>query len=183
MVLGAYLMTHLSASTPDWQLWAWMLVFGAGVGPSMAALTVIVQNTVKREQLGLGTGTLVFARQIGGSVGLAIAGTVFATQFAQKLPEQLTAAGVPALVTANLHGAGGRLQGVGNLLPAVSAALPAPFKYLAPAIVNGIHNAFGLAVGDLFWVSVAAALVALVALVGLRDLPLRHHEEAPPAPS
>jgi hypothetical protein len=74
---------------------------------------------------------------------------------------------------------GGRLQGVGNLLPALQKALPANLQSLAPLIVQGIHDAFALAVGDLFWVSMAAAALALLGLLFLRDLPLRHHEEIP----
>lgn len=175
LVAGAWLMTHLGANTPDWQLWAWMLVFGLGIGPSMAVLTVIVQNTVKREQLGLGTGTLIFARQIGGSVGLAIAGTIFATQFAAKLPGQLSAQGVSASVSGQVLAQGGQIQGVGDLLPALQRVLPQGLQYLAPLIVNSIHDAFALAVGDLFWVSVLAAAVAFMSLLALRDLPLRHH--------
>jgi hypothetical protein len=177
MVTGAWLMTHVQANTPDWQLWLWMFVFGAGVGPSLAALTVIVQNSVKPEQLGVGTGTLVFMRQIGGSVGLAVAGTVFATEFTQKLPQALNAQGVPAAVSQQILATGGRVQGVGNLLPALQAVLPANLRYLAPAIVQGIHDAFALAVGDLFWASVVAASIALVGLLLLHDRKLHHHEE------
>jgi MFS family permease len=179
LIVGAFSMTHLQADTPDWQLWAWMFLFGAGIGPSLAALTVIVQNSVKREQLGAGTGTLVFMRQIGGSVGLAVAGTVFATEFSAKLPGQLSARGVPEAVTQQILTHQGNVQGVGNLLPTLRQVLPPSLQHLAPAIVNGIYNTFALSVADLFWVSVAAASLAFVGLLWLHDSKLHHYGEEP----
>jgi EmrB/QacA subfamily drug resistance transporter len=180
LITGAVLMTHVQANTPDWQLWVWMLVFGMGIGPSLAALTVIIQNTVKPEQLGIGTGTLVFMRQVGGSVGLAVAGTIFATRFVQQLPGSLAAAGVPdAVAKVVVSQSGGRLQGVGDLLPTLQKTLPPNLQALAPAIVQGIHNAFALAVGNLFWVSALAGGLALLGLLFLHDRPLRHREAVP----
>jgi EmrB/QacA subfamily drug resistance transporter len=179
LVIGAFLMTHLQASTPDWQLWTWMLLFGMGIGPSMAALTVIVQNSVPREQMGAGTGTLVFMRQIGGSVGLAVAGTVFATQFEAKLPGQLSQQGVPSAVAQGVLSHQGNVQGVGNLLPVLEKVLGPQWQYLAPGIVRGIYNSFALSVADLFWVSVVAASVAFVGLLLLHDRKLLHHGEEP----
>src|SRR5437763_16296187 len=34
MLLGGFLMTHLTAHVTDWELWAWMLVLGLGIGPA-----------------------------------------------------------------------------------------------------------------------------------------------------
>ncbi len=53
MLVGGFLLTHLTASTSDWVLWAWMLVLGLGIGPAMAGFTVVVQNAVPRDRLGV----------------------------------------------------------------------------------------------------------------------------------
>ena len=55
-----------------------MFMTGVGIGPSLSVFTIIVQNAVPFQKLGVATSNLTFFRQIGGSVGLAIAGTVFA---------------------------------------------------------------------------------------------------------
>ncbi|MHB8332374.1 MAG: MDR family MFS transporter, partial [Candidatus Dormibacteria bacterium] len=93
--IGLLLMTQLTATDGNWTLWAWMGVMGVGVGPSMSAYTVVVQNAVPQKYIGVATSNLTFFRQMGGSVGLAIAGTYLASTFTRQLPKNLAAAGVP----------------------------------------------------------------------------------------
>src|SRR5260370_38818096 len=89
MLVGGFLMTHLTAGVSDGELWAWMLVLGFGIGPAMAGFTVVVQNSVPMRRLGVATSTLTFLRQIGASVGLAPAGTIFSSSFPNRLPLNL----------------------------------------------------------------------------------------------
>ena len=63
-----------------------MFVTGIGIGPTFSVFTIIVQNAVPFQKLGVATGNLTFFRQIGGSVGLAIAGTVFGQALKDQLP-------------------------------------------------------------------------------------------------
>ena len=56
-----------------------MFVTGLGVGPTFAVFTLVVQNSVPVERLGTATSNLTFFQQVGGTVGLAITGTIFAT--------------------------------------------------------------------------------------------------------
>ena len=44
---------------------------------SFAVFTIVVQSAVSRTMLGAATSALTFFRQVGGSVGLALAGTIF----------------------------------------------------------------------------------------------------------
>lgn len=89
MTVGLLLMTQLRADTPAPLLWVWMFITGVGIGPTLAVYTIIVQNAVPFSKLGVATSNLTFFRQIGGSVGLAIAGTVFTTSLTNDLPNQL----------------------------------------------------------------------------------------------
>jgi EmrB/QacA subfamily drug resistance transporter len=56
-----------------------MIVVGLGLGPPIPLFTLAIQNAVPPPQIGVATATATFARQTGFTVGLAIAGTVFAT--------------------------------------------------------------------------------------------------------
>ena len=96
MAVGLFMLTHLRADTPIPVLWAWMFVTGLGVGPTFAVFTLIVQNSVPVERLGTATSNLTFFQQVGGTVGLALTGTIFATTLAEELPRQLAAGGRPA---------------------------------------------------------------------------------------
>ena len=96
MGVGILLFTGLSATTDLQLLWLWMFVAGIGVGPTLSVFTIVIQASVPFSRLGVATGNLTFFRQIGGSVGLAIVGTIFADSFASRLPPALSDAGVPA---------------------------------------------------------------------------------------
>ena len=48
-----------------------------------------------------------------------------------------------------------------------------------PAIVDGIHGAFSLAVGQTFWLGVVGSIVATLAAVAIKELPLRSSNAAP----
>jgi MFS family permease len=88
MVAGIVLMTQLTADTELPALFLWMFVAGVGIGPTLSVFTIIVQNAVPFSKLGVATSNLTFFRQIGGSVGLAIAGTAFAEGIGREIPRQ-----------------------------------------------------------------------------------------------
>ncbi len=175
-LIGGFLLTHLTAGVSDWVLWSWMLVLGLGTGPAMAGYTVVVQNLVSGNRLGVATSTLTFLRQIGASVGLAAAGTVFSTSFANRLPTNLAAEGIPQQLIPQVVKLSNLLQNVGNGRSVLEKLLSGQ-----PALVNKViaaaNNAFALALGDLFWVTVVAGALGLAFTLMLRDRPLRTAEE------
>ncbi len=63
-----------------------MIVIGAGLGVTMTAFIIAVQNGVPRRSLGVATSFTQFCRNIGGAVGLAVFGTILAVRFADAVP-------------------------------------------------------------------------------------------------
>lgn len=199
VLLGSLLLTNLRAGTDIWLLRAWMLVLGLGIGPTLAVFTIVLQNAVPIAVLGAATSALTFFRQIGGSVGLAVAGTYFGTQLRAHLPVELRAAGVPAQLVDRFAGAsfdrneiGAGVDLAASLRAAIEAApLPAPLRdevlALVPAIVRAIYEAMANAIGDVFWLGVGAAVLAFLASLAIREIPLRRtvgeveHEPGPAA--
>jgi EmrB/QacA subfamily drug resistance transporter len=181
MSVGILLFTGLGARTDLPLLWGWMFLAGLGVGPTLSVFTIVIQASVPFSRLGVATGNLVFFRQIGGSVGLAVVGTIFAESFASRLPPSLVEAGVPAqqaAAVAAMSASGSDLTQVGGTsLPDQLAQVPA-LQGLVDQVVAGIYQAFSLAIGDTFWLGLAATLVALVVVtIGLRDVPLLGRSE------
>lgn len=88
-------------------LWLWMAIASLGIGPSFAVFTLVVQNAVAPQQIGVATSSLTFFQQIGGTIGLTLAGTVFASRFAEEIPVRLHAAGVPSEFASQFAGGGG----------------------------------------------------------------------------
>ncbi len=189
LLVGLVLLTNLRADTPLPLLWLWMFVAGVGVGPVFAILTLVVQNGVPLRQIGAATSTLTLFQQVGGTVGLAIAGTVFGTRLLDEVPRELTSSGVPGPVVGALASGGGdvfnRLAGVGDLGQRILAGVPTDARsqvepYL-PDIVAAIHRAFSIATAGTFLVGIAAAAGALALVVFLREAPLPYPAEQAPA--
>jgi EmrB/QacA subfamily drug resistance transporter len=186
--VGLFLLTNIKPDTDYPLLWLWMAVTGLGIGPAFAVFTLVVQNSVPVKHLGTGTSSLTLFQQVGGTVGLAITGTVFGSTYLEELPRQLSAAGVPQQITTGIMSGGGQttlnqLGGVGDLGATILAQVPEQFRaQVEPfigAIVSGIFEAFSIATGAAMVVGIftalAAALVVLVVLpaakMGERDYP------------
>jgi hypothetical protein len=173
--VGLFLSTNIRPDTPIPLLWAWMLLTGLGIGPAFAVFTLVVQNSVPVRQLGSATSSLTLFQQVGGTVGLAITGTIFTTTLLDEVPDQLTAAGVPAEFAAQFTSGGtdslNQLAGVGDLGQRILAGVPEAVRPqvepLIPAIVDGIHTAFSIATGATFVAGIITAGLAALLLVVL----------------
>jgi hypothetical protein len=177
MGAGLAMLTQLRADTPSPVLWAWMFVTGVGVGPMFAVFPLIVQNNVPVSQIGAATSSVSFFQQVGGTVGLAITGTVFASSMTNEVPASLASAGVPSQVGQALAGAGGvdALTGVGTGSAAFLASLPTETRGLVepfiPAIVSAIQSAFSIATASTFVIGIATSLLAAALVLLFREAP------------
>jgi EmrB/QacA subfamily drug resistance transporter len=189
MGVSTLLMTQLRADTPVPVVWLWMFISGIGVGPTFAVFTLIVQNAVPFNMLGVATSNLTFFRQIGGTVALAIVGTIFATGFQNELVPQLQAAGVPSQIVAGFGQAASngqidfnRLTGTGDMGQVILTSVPAQIRPIiepvVPNLVAGIHQAFSLAVSQTFWIGVGASVLAALAAAAMQELALRRQTPA-----
>ncbi len=175
MGVGMILFTNLRADTPLPAMWVWMVVTGVGVGPTMAIFTLIVQNDVPFERLGTATSDLTLIRQIGTSVGLTVAFTVFRNYLTWGLlRSSIISAGAPAQFVPKSQPAGfdpGALTEVG--------AVQGPLGQLPPQLqavfIQGFHDAFSIALANSMWVGVAAAFLACLTTLALREKALRRY--------
>jgi EmrB/QacA subfamily drug resistance transporter len=190
MTIGTWAMTHLHADTPLPILWGWMFITGLGIGPTLSVFTIVVQNAVPFRDLGVATSNLTFFRQIGGSIGLAITGTIFATTIADQIPVQMAKGGLPQPLIDQFAAAGSGalddLIGVGRDLGAqILSVIPEPFKATVEpfigAMVFAIHEAFTIAVTQAMLIGVFTTIGAfIVTLIMIKEIPLRtHHGDAP----
>ncbi|WP_370087650.1 MFS transporter [Streptacidiphilus sp. MAP12-16] len=121
-----------------------MAVLGLGVGLVLPVLVLAVQNSVAPGDLGAATSANNYLRQIGGSIGAAVFGTLFNSRLTHQLSERLPHTGAapptdsitPQLVRA--LPAPLRLAYVDSF----AAAMPRVFLYLVPVLVLGFLLAF-----------------------------------------
>ncbi|MFK0121499.1 MFS transporter [Streptomyces sp. NPDC090994] len=147
-VVGMWLLSRLDADTPRVQYSVWMFVLGAGIGMVMPVLVLAVQNSVRPADLGTATSANNYFRQIGGSVGAAIFGTLFADRLTDALAVRLPAgagAGLPdadAITPQLVHALPPALRDA--YIQAYADAMPRIFLYLVPVLVLGLFLAFFL---------------------------------------
>ena len=162
MVAGAVLLTAglglmgtIDESTSFTLVGLYMLVIGSGVGMLMQNLVLATQNTLPITDMGAGTATVAFFRTLGGAIGVSALGAVLSTRVSHRIADGLTGLGVdPAAL-----GSGGAAS-----LPDL-ATLPGPVRLV-------VEHAFGAGVAELFLIGAPVALLALVAVLALREVPL-----------
>jgi EmrB/QacA subfamily drug resistance transporter len=163
--LGMWLFSHLTLETTQLQLSLWMVVLGIGMGSFIQVMTLAVQNSVPRSELGVATATATFFRSMGSSLGGAVFGAILTNRLAYHLGQLLPKAAGSHL--ANLSS---------NVQNGVSSSfisnLPAP-------IAHDIYQAFVLSFQDMFLIAIPVVAVALIASLFLRDAPLRTTTKGP----
>ena len=129
-----------------------LVVTGAGLGLVMPNLTVVIQNAVPPEMLGVATSAVSFFRSLGGAFGVALSGSLLTG----RVDASLAAAGsaADAVRRAVSDGAGG------------IAALP-------PELHRLVATAYRQAIGTTFATGAVIAGFGLVLLLLLPERPLR----------
>ncbi|WP_330281805.1 MFS transporter [Streptomyces sp. NBC_00588] len=161
-VLGMWLLSRLDIDTPRLHYSIWMAVLGAGIGMVMPVLVLAVQNSVRPADLGTATSANNYFRQIGGSVGAAIFGTLFAHRLTDALEEQLPTR------------AGERLPDPESITPQLVHALPAPLR-------DDYIRAYADAMPRIFLYLVPVLALGLVIAFFLKEIPLLNSAASPHA--
>jgi MFS family permease len=155
-VIGLLLLSTMGAATPPIVTAAYMVVLGLGLGGVMQVLVVVVQNSVTQRDIGVATSTATFFRSMGGSIGVPIFGAIFSNVLIAKLVTDLPK---------GFH-LGGLSGGIGNASPQVLDKLPA-------AIHSGVVHAFSQSLSSVFLAGVPFAVIALVLVCLIKEVPLR----------
>jgi len=160
LALGLWMFSHLALNTSEWVLGAWMVVIGAGLGSFMQVMTLAIQNSVDRSQLGTATSSATFFRSLGSSFGAAIFGTVLTSRLAIHLAQAFPHASSAA-----------------SSLNLSSIQSGAALSHLPPEASYKVMQAFVTSFHDMFLLAIPFALLAFVAALFLRETPLSSTHE------
>ena len=153
MALGMYLLTGLDVATTRLESAIFYVVLGLGMGFLMQMVSLIAQNSVQQKDMGVASSARMFFQQIGGSLGVAAFGAIFARQ----LTSSLAAASGPG---AHVSAGGGQLD------PARVNSLPALVRHdVFTAIAHAVQHVF-------IWALPAAVLIFALAWF-IKEVPLR----------
>ncbi|MEU6770776.1 MFS transporter [Streptomyces sp. NPDC046759] len=161
--VGMWLLSRLEVDTPRLHYSIWMAVLGAGIGMVMPVLVLAVQNSVRPADLGTATSANNYFRQIGGSVGAAVFGTLFANRLTHALRAELPPQ------------TGGRLPDPDSVTPQLVHALP-------PALRDAYIRAYADAMPRIFLYLVPVLVLGLLIAFFLKEKPLVSHHTAETEP-
>ncbi len=157
MTLGLFLMTGLTATTDQLSLSIWMFLTGLGIGPAFSVLTIVVQSVVPFERPGRRDrqpDLLPPDRRLGRAGHLR-----HAVRERLQGPARAAADRRPACrrrqacdSSVRRHGRG--LTQVGRRRPGRPWPPSRQLQQFADQIVQGIFEAFSLAIANAFWLGV-----------------------------
>lgn len=154
---GLGLLSTIRHDTAYWHVAVFMALVGVGVGMTMQNLVLATQNQVQPQELGVASSTLNFFRSLGGAVGVSVLGAVLSSRLSHYIADGLHSIGAD-------RGAptGGDS---GSAIPDLSR-LPAPIR-------NVIEGAYGHGIGDIYLYATPVAVVALLLVLCIKEVPLK----------
>lgn len=163
---GYYLLTLMDIRTTEMVVIRNMMLVGLGLGTAMQTYTLIVQNSVGREDLGVATATTQLFRSMGATIGIAILGTLLTggmqTEIAKRLPAGASRAG-----------------GAGEL-DAGAVINPEGLTRVPPEFLGPIREGIAAALHSVFLAGLPFVAVAFAATLFIKEVPLRRtvHSDA-----
>ncbi|TCO62062.1 MFS transporter [Actinocrispum wychmicini] len=125
VTIGSVLFTMISAGTPLVLVTAFALVRGLGLGPSMAAISILTQNAAPQQDVGTAMSSGNMFKSVGQMLGLAVAATIFA--HVQATENGALSDGITTAIAI--------VGGVGGVLAALGALFieDLPMRHLRPS--------------------------------------------------
>ncbi|UNS99752.1 DHA2 family efflux MFS transporter permease subunit [Streptomyces tubbatahanensis] len=159
---GMWLLSKLDEDTSRQVFGVWSGILGLGIGFVLPVLVLAVQNSVRSADLGVATSANNYFRQIGGSVGAALFGTLLADRLAEALARELPTGQ-------------GKLPDPESITPQLVRALPAPLR-------DGYIEAYAEAMPRIFLYLVPVLVLGLALSLFLKEKPLvSQHTSVPQA--
>ena len=169
---GALLLAGLGAlatvdhTTPVWHTQVFMGLMGLGMGAMMQNLVLAVQNTVDVRDIGASSAAVAFFRSLGGAIGVSVLGAILATRVQDGIVTGVTALGPDAAKALQSSSSSTSSLDIGAM----------------PTALQGIvRSAYGDATGHIFLVAAIVAVVAFVAVLFIKEVPLRTSVSLEPA--
>ncbi len=175
--IGVFLLTRMDPSTSYAVLIRNVAIIGVGLGAAMPVFNLAVQNAVDVRIVGSATSMVQFVRSIGGTLGIAVFGSVLSNGFAPAFRQALHAAVGPVFSPSALDSlADAQLYmtsaGTGRLETTLAG-----FGLNTDAVRNAVSRAaraaLSVSLHDVFEIAAALLFCATVLTLFLREVPLR----------
>ena len=184
MLVGMWLLSQVTVTTSRLEVVRDIVIVGAGLGSTFPLYLTAVQSALPRSFLGVASSQVQFWRQIGGTIGTAVLGSVLSQRLPVHISEQVANLHLPPQAT-QLVGSGGAspqtlfdpAQIAASRSRAVGA-LGAQGGAIFDQVLHGVRAALAATLHEIFLYGAAVLVIALIASVFLKDVPLRARQPA-----
>ncbi|MGF2616724.1 MFS transporter [Rossellomorea vietnamensis] len=158
-----------------------MIIVGTGLGLSFPVFTLTVQNAVQHEYLGVATAATQLFRQIGGTVGVAIMGTVMNNSMSSKMNQELAKLRSSSNLEELPAEAAVQLQSLqspqslmnGEKLKEIQASLPDEMQGVFLKMIEIVRESLSYSLTNVFLIGAFVLFAGFLLTFFLKEIPLR----------
>ncbi|MDQ6714457.1 MAG: MFS transporter, partial [Candidatus Dormibacteraeota bacterium] len=183
MLVGMWLLSQVTVTTSRLEVVRDIVLVGAGLGTTFPLYLTAVQSALPRDFLGVASSQVQFWRQIGGTIGTAVLGSVLAQRLPVHIGEQVANLHVPAQILRSVSSGGTNPQTLFD--PAQIVVRRAQASAVGPQgatifdhVLHAVRAGLAASLHEVFLYGAAILIVALIASVFLDDVPLRGRQSA-----
>ena len=178
MAIGMFLISRMTADTSYTQAVVNIAATGFGMGITMPLYIIATQNVVPYKMLGVATSATAFSRSLGGSLGLAVLGTVMNRRFTYHLVNGLPVSLKNALAEEHMNALVNNPRALINpesqkQFAAMIDALDVKGEHLFGQLLATLRQSLASAISDAFYLALIVLIFALVANACIKEIPLR----------
>jgi EmrB/QacA subfamily drug resistance transporter len=164
-----------------------MIIVGVGLGIAFPIFTLTVQNAVEQKFLGVATASSQLFRQLGGTIGVAIMGTIMTTRMQDKMESLAKESGVdmgsmtntdPALAEGLKELQNPQVLMDPDKLDQIQASLPEQMQSLFTQLVDMLREALSYSLSGVFLVGAIVIGTGFLLTFFLKEIPLRQSNNA-----
>ncbi|GAA4199332.1 MDR family MFS transporter [Actinocatenispora rupis] len=165
VALGMFLLSRLHVDSSHLAIGAYVAVLGAGLGMTMQTLILAAQNAVQRTDMAATTSGVSYFRSLGGAIGVAAFGAILTNRLTGENTRLARAAHLPATG--------------GTGLDPSSLGSPEAIHKLPDIVQTVVLQGFTNSLHTVFLTAVPVAVAGWLAVLFLKELPLRSSQSAP----
>jgi EmrB/QacA subfamily drug resistance transporter len=180
MAAGIYLMSRMDTGTTNTTAIINMIIVGLGLGVGFPIFTLTVQNAVEQKLLGVATASSQLFRQLGGTVGVSVMGTVMSYRMTEEMERLSTGEGLgqPADMNPALAEKLAALKNPQVLmdpekLAQIQASLSPQMQGMFENIIDMLREALSYSLSGVFLSGALVVLAAFLFTFFLKEIPLR----------
>jgi EmrB/QacA subfamily drug resistance transporter len=182
MAVGLGLLATLNINTSTLAVILFSIVTGIGLGVTFPIYTIAAQNAVPHKVMGAVVSSIPFSRFIGGTLGLAIMGSIlsrnFTAGFIKQLPPQVKSSISPDQISALAQNPQALIS------PQAQAQLQSLLTSLGAQsdlnqIVLALRESLVSAIAGVLLIACAVMVVAFVVNLFIKEIPLRKQQGMP----